>query len=116
MNAVDRFEKALANAGRLTKSAGFADQVRAVVADFRDFERRLERLEKADAATQSARLDFADFTDARIAKLESELAALRARHDGDISGVSATIGRSAPSGLGSAKSPPAARSVDHWRQ
>lgn len=116
-NTIDKIEAAFLDAGRLRKSIGIAEEARAIADSFRAIDSQLAAIEKRSSDELAARYGFgaADNERARIGALEAELAALKARHDGDISGMSATIGRGGPSGLGNAESPPAARAVDPWR-
>ncbi len=109
-------EKALANAGRLTKSAGFDDLARAAVAGLREVDSRLSALEKQAADSSAARFGFgaADTSQARIAILESEIAALRASESS--AGLAKTLERGcATQGPKTERSPSLGCAVD-WRQ
>ncbi len=78
---VSELETMLFNAGRLCKSAGFADLGRAAVAGFREIDFRLSKIEKQVADDQAARFGFG--------AADSD----RARNRGDVSGVAKTLGR-----------------------
>lgn len=123
MNAIDRLEKALLQAGRFAKGpgAGFADLARASVAALREVDSRLAALEKRTADEQASRFGFgaADSDRARISQLEAELAVLKARHEpgAHVEGLAKTLGLGrATQGEETEKSPPAGRAVDPWRQ
>lgn len=117
-NSIDRIEDAWEQAGRLAKRIGISEEARAIADSFRAIDSRLTALEKRSSDELAARYGFApaDNERARIGALEAELAALKARHDGDISGVSATIGRGAPSRLGNVEGHSAGFPVAPWRQ
>jgi hypothetical protein len=121
MNAIDRLEKALLQAGLLAKgSGGFADLARATVAGLREVDSRLAALEKRTEDEQAARFGFgaADSDRARISQLEAELAVLKGRHEpaAHVEGLANTLGLGrATQGAETGKIPPAARAVDPWR-
>ncbi|WP_294534636.1 hypothetical protein [uncultured Rhodoblastus sp.] len=113
---LDEFEAAFLAAGRLTKSAGFADLARATVTALREVDSRIAALEKQAADEMAARYGFGtcDSDRARISQLESELASLRASESS--AGLAKTLERGcATQGTKTEQSPPAGRAVD-WRQ
>jgi hypothetical protein len=93
-DSIASIEKSLLDAGRLCKSAGFADPVRATVASLRDVDSRLAALEKRAVDEMAARFGFgdADTSQARIAQLEEEIAGLRASDSS--AGLAKTLARS----------------------
>ncbi len=96
MNAFDRLEKALLQAGRVAKGSGggFADLARATVSGLREVNSRLAALEKRSSDELAARFGFgaADTSQARIAQLEAEVAGLRASESS--AGLAKTLSRS----------------------